>query len=120
MRRLRTFSQFSSWRYVVTLDGTDYLLRLRWHERCGSWYVDIFEPGGTPIVVGTKAVIGWPLFQGHKDLRLPPGLLMLFYLDGEGQEADTQASLGDTHSLVYVAREDLPAAPESEYGITIS
>jgi len=110
--KFRTFSDFASFEYSCTVEGTVYRFRFQFHPRCGGWYVDIMESDRTPIVMGTRVVLGWPLFEGHKDPMLPSGLTLALNMDGDLVELTEQDELGDRVRVVYVPLDEL-TAPET-------
>jgi hypothetical protein len=104
----------------VTFAEVTYRLRFRFHPRCEKWYLDLLEPDDTPILLGTPIVIGWPLWQGHQDLRIPNGLMMAFDMIGDGEELTTQEDqLGDTVRIDYVPRYELTQVPSTAESLKI-
>lgn len=77
---------------LISLDGSQYVLRARWNSRDASWYLDAWESDGkTVIAYGVKLVMGallgaqtgHPLFvngvivDDFKDTGIEAGLLDL-------------------------------------------
>lgn len=59
------------------LDGVDYVLGIRYSQREDRWYLSIYDSGESPILLGLKLVLNWPLLQAYRyDTRIPPGELM--------------------------------------------
>ena len=59
--------------YTITLDGTQYQIRLVWFELRSSWYMDIALVDGTPILQGQRVSPGAKLNAGL--LSGPPGMI---------------------------------------------
>jgi len=56
------------------LDGVDYILWFRYSQREDRWYLSIYDAGETPILLGLKLVLNWPLLQAYRyNPLLPPG-----------------------------------------------
>jgi hypothetical protein len=119
MRKFRVFPQNGAFRYVATIDGTDYLLRFKWLDRIGSWYLDFMEADGTEIFMGNRLAVEWPVLLTHRDSRKPAGILLLLDMDGEGFDMDSQLQLGDSHRLVFISYGEFPVVPD-ESGLTIT
>lgn len=113
MRRFRAFPEYGSFRYTATIDGSDYLLKFRWSDRTGSWYLDFLEPDGTEIFVGNRLVVDWPVFLTHKDSRKPEGILLLLDIEGDGYDIEEQEQLGDSHKLVFLRSDEIDVPPPS-------
>lgn len=119
MQRFRVFPQYGSFRYLATVDGIQYLLRFKWLERIGSWYLDLMEPDGTEILMGNRMVISWPLTLTHRDTRKPQGVYLLLDLDGVGLDIDAQDQLGDSHRMVFLLFEEF-VVPSVSPNLTIT
>lgn len=46
------------YRFPTTIDGSQYIFRVRWNSREVAWYFDVLEFDETPIVTGVKVVLG--------------------------------------------------------------
>lgn len=67
-------------RYTVPLDGALYEVRLTYRERTGSWYLDLWDPLGAPLLLGRRLSPNWSP-QGGVITDGPPGLLAVFGRD---------------------------------------
>jgi hypothetical protein len=65
------------WTQVTALDGVDYTLTFTYDQRESVFYLTISDAVGNDIVSGVKLVCKWPLLAGKRDVRLPPGVLMV-------------------------------------------
>lgn len=62
---------------VVTLDGRDFVMDLRFNEREACWYLSLATSDGTDLCRGIKVVGNSPLLYGrHADPRMPQGELL--------------------------------------------
>lgn len=62
---------------TTTLDGTDYVLQIRYNQRGEYYTLAIGLPDGTQLRAGAKLVCSWPLFRDVADDRMPQGVLMV-------------------------------------------
>ena len=93
--------------FTIGLDGDTYRLRLLWQERSTSWYMDIQEVDGTPILSTRRLVLGLPLTFRYKDTRLPPGEFELQDTTAQDEEAGL-FDLGSRVLLLYTEAADIP------------
>lgn len=101
----------------VTLEGVVYTLGFRWSAREASWYMDVMEADGTPILMGTKVLPGWHLGWRCKDPRFPPGAFAA--LDSSGaDEPPGLHDLGDRVTIVYLTAEEKAAARAASAGVS--
>ena len=73
--RLPLFHDVPAHSYSVVLDGVTYQIRMVYRERRRSWYVDIRDQDGDPIVLGRRLSPHW---SPDKDVSVdgPAGLLV--------------------------------------------
>lgn len=62
---------------TTELDGTSYLLSIRYNSREERYMLSISTPDGEEIAKGAALVCDWKLFSNVADDRLPPGMLMV-------------------------------------------
>lgn len=110
---LRGSSTRPTVRERVTLDGTDYLLELQWNARDAGWYLHLFTGAGDPVALGLKLVANARLGHRSRDPRMPPGMLAVVDVSGEGvdpgiDDLATDLSTGRV-GLLYLDESDLPA-----------
>lgn len=61
---------------LATLDGTLYTLEFRWNVRLGAWFMTVLDgEGTTPLLLGVRLVVDYPLAQNLVD-RTPPGYFL--------------------------------------------
>lgn len=90
-----------SYRQRTVLDGTEYILDLRWSQRESRWYLDLRSSAGALIAGAIKLVVNWPLLYRLRGVAgLPPG--ELWVVDTRPTPADPSLEeLGDSIQLVY-------------------
>jgi hypothetical protein len=97
---LPTRTDLLEYDFAIELDGTTYTIALRWNGRDSAWYLDIMDAERTPLAMGRKVVVGWPLFGRSKVAGLPPG--RLFAMDTSGADQDPgKGELGGRVQLFY-------------------
>jgi hypothetical protein len=114
---LSTFPNLPASRQTVTLESTQYRVRLTWRHRCQGWYFDLWTLDGTPLLLGRRLSAGWGPNLGLIVENGPTGFLLVRGLDGYARE-----DLGDSVQLVYYTAAELQAASTttaSEITVTI-
>lgn len=92
--------------FEVTLDDVVLTFTFKWNQRLDSWFVAVADENDEQIIGFTRIVVDWPLFAAYRDIRLPPGVLIL--VDSEGLAEDpTFETLGTRHVLTYLTEQDL-------------
>ena len=71
---------------VVSLDGTDYTIRLLWNERASRWFMTIRDADGSDLVTGFKVVADVPFAVHMLPDGLYPGLLWVLDTTGAGED----------------------------------
>lgn len=92
--------------FSVSLDGSDYTLRLDYSEREDRWFLDVLTAAGAVVVAGVKLVASWPPLRGVVGRGRPPGMLFVVCANGE---APTFSTLGRSDSLLYYSAEEVAA-----------
>lgn len=111
---VQTFPRFSNFDISMELGPTRLTLEFTWRARTKSWYLDIFEVNGNPLLLGRRLSAYWSPMYGYADL---PDIIegALFVRGIEGAQKD----LGKTLILEYYPFQDLriisgiPANPEA-------
>lgn len=92
----------TEWYQISEIDGREYVLRFYWNARYQSWYMDIGDQDGAPILEGVRLAVGIiPLGQQLVgDSRMWPGDL---YLSPQSQDDSDpgQFDLGTRVLLIY-------------------
>lgn len=87
--------------YEVTtsINNATYILGVRWNDRDGAWYLDVFQADRTPIFRGVKIVLGTYLGRGFNHPLVRDGALVA--IDTSGARRD--AVVDDLGTRVIVA-----------------
>lgn len=95
---------------TVTLDGTQFRLRLTWRHRLRGWYLDLYALDETPLLLARRLCPGWSLNLGLTIEGGPEGVLLV-----TGPDDYERGDLGGALLLWYYPRAELQAvyvAPE--------
>lgn len=101
-----TITEISAYQFQITLDGKIYIFVFRWNSVSEYWTFDILDFASTPIVVGIKLVINFPLIKRYASDLLPPGELIA--VDPSGSlDRIGRYDLGDNLAkLIYVTEQE--------------
>lgn len=77
--RLPFFHEQPAHHYSIALEGVQYEVRLVWRARTGSWYLDLRDEQGEPIVLGRRLSPSWSPALGVTEG--PPGTFYVFGRD---------------------------------------
>lgn len=69
--------------FIQTLDGVAYKFLFAWNSRDSCWYFSLFLENETPVFLGVKVVVKWPLNRRKSSIS-PPGIFIAF--DSNGQD----------------------------------
>ncbi|MFA9271618.1 MAG: hypothetical protein ACEQSX_12835 [Baekduiaceae bacterium] len=101
---------------TVTLDGTQFRMRLTWRHRLQGWYLDLYTLDETPLLLARRLSPGWSPNLGLAIEGGPDGVLLVTGFDGYVRE-----DLGESLRLRYYTRAELAAAaPEVEVPSTVT
>ncbi len=89
----------------MTLDGTQFRLRLTWRHRLQGWYLDLYALDETPLLLARRLCPGWSLNLGLAIEGGPDGVLLCTGVDGYARD-----DLGRSLLLWYYTRAELQAA----------
>jgi hypothetical protein len=87
---------------TFALEGVNYVLRLRYNERGGAWFVDVADDLGNVLAAGRKVVVNWPIVGAREtSVNLFPGWLFAF--DTSDIDLDpTEEDMGTRVQLYYL------------------
>lgn len=88
----------------AALEGVNFVVRLQWNARAGTWTMSLADADDVAIVSGLTLVVGWDLLGLVTDTRRPAGQLMLWRSDGSFVHP-ALADLGTTCKLYYYEAE---------------
>jgi uncharacterized protein YigE (DUF2233 family) len=100
---------------AVTLDGTQFLLRLYWRDRLAAWYLDLSELDETPVLLGRRLSTGWAPLAGVKVENRPDG-----YLFVRGPAEYVRGQLGVDVHLSYYSRDEVSRGIVPEFAVTVT
>lgn len=100
-----TFQGLPAHRQTLSLESTQYRLRLTWRPRLRGWYADLYTLDEAPLALGRRLSAGWGPFFGLSLPNGPDGLFVVRGLDGYAQ-----GDLGGALKLLYYTRAELAAA----------
>jgi hypothetical protein len=101
-----TSTELPSYVQRTTLEGREYVLAFDWNEREGRWFFDVLDSEETPLAVGLKVVVGFPLLRRKTDPRLPPGDFLAIDTSDTGADPGF-AELGGRVRLCYLEAAEL-------------
>ena len=52
---------------LTSLDGADWLFRVRWEDRPAAWYFDLYTADRTPVLLGQRIATNTILNRAAKD-----------------------------------------------------
>lgn len=94
------WQSFSDFQFDIALDGTVYILRIRWNPVAVAWAMDILTRSEKPMVLGNKLVLGAVIALEAQE---PPGVFVVF-----SPSVPTYTSFAEGVSdLVYISRAEL-------------
>ena len=89
-------------------------MRATYKKRLGSWYVDILQQDGTPVLMGRRITPGWSVNVGHHPDGEPGGFLIASNI-GDPYRRD---ALGSELTLTYYPIGLLKTPPPDEFAGT--
>lgn len=95
--------------FGVDLEGVTYQFTFRWNSRDASWYFDLADVEGNPLLSGRKVVLGAFLLARFRTAGLPPGEIQAVDTSGANVEAGID-ELGARVQLLYFESTELPAS----------
>ena len=90
----------------VVLDDATFTLEFQWNVREASWYMHIRDEDSTPLIMGTKVVINFPLAARSVNPKRPAGRFVAQDTT-EKQENPGLFDLGERVQLLYYAASEL-------------
>ena len=107
MIRIPTLQSVAFYSQRTTIDDTEYVLRFKWNERDGAWFMDILDEDEGALALGLKLVPGWPILYYVPPLDyLPRGDFYVYTTDGTAAEP-TLDNLGTDFELLYITPEEI-------------
>ena len=88
--------------FRTLLDDIRFEFIFRWSIREQAWYFDLLAEDQTPICLGKRLVLNWPLLSGVTSILQPLGVLMALDTVGTGIEPAID-ELGSRIQILYQA-----------------
>ena len=111
---LPLFAEPKAFRYNITLSGVNYILAFRYATRNDGWYLSIYLRDETPIRLGVRIVVNYPLFLNVVDSRLPPGLFLMLRTDDNGDQPLTIDDFNGSVKLMRLTSDSIPQSPSED------
>jgi hypothetical protein len=93
--------QIGNYLFSVSLDGTDYVIDLKYNAREDSWYFDVVGIEGNQIRSGLKCSSNWVPLRTMSNIPRPLGEIILIDTRLRPQDP-TLEDIGNTVLLGYV------------------
>lgn len=113
MASLISFSAEAFSSLVVELDGTSYVLGLKYHARANRYSLDLGDRDGNPIVADIPILLGADLLRPYRyDDRVPKGALLAFGPSlSENEIGLGELDRGARGTLVYLTAVEIATVP---------
>lgn len=93
-------SDIAAYSFRVDLDSVEYTLQFSWNSRMETWFFDIMTTDETPILMGQRVFVGFPVISRFKDELLPKG--RLYFFDTSGANLDPgRFDMGSRVLMIY-------------------
>jgi hypothetical protein len=86
---------------TFTFDGVRFTLDTYTNRADGSWYMDLSDSVGVPIVIGIALVTGLDLLYPYRYLPVPAGVLFINDLAGPRQDPGLDSFEDEEVALYY-------------------
>lgn len=108
MQVLPLTSDYARYDLTTTIEGVDFGLGVRWNERDGAWYLDVFDADGVEIATGVKVVLGAALGGWVDHWLFRAGMMRAVDLTGSGVDAG-RLDLGSRIQVVRYRLDEVEA-----------
>lgn len=99
---LPTRGDVDRYRRRYSVDGVTFTLAFAWRQRSASWYVDVLDADGAPILTGQRVSASAPLWPDRSAPGLPPGFAVV-----TGPDVYLQSQLGTDVQILYLTAAEL-------------
>lgn len=93
---------------TVTLDGTQYKIRILYNDIGDFWTLSLRTPDNSSLLEGIKAVPNFPILYPYHQPGIPPGELMVVTTDSI-QTVGRDDFTGSKATLVYITEDEINA-----------
>lgn len=87
--------------FQCDLDGSSFTFSFEFNDRDSGWYMSIADVNQTPLLLGRRIVLNYPLINIYRAAGLPAGDIVAFDSTGKNIEPDL-LDLGDRVALCYI------------------
>ena len=99
--RVPTTSDFTRYVQLTEMGERRYRIRLAWQGRSAAWYFSLYAEDGTPLVLGRKLRLAYPVLRQFVATgKLPEGHLLIPDLDRSKVEPGRE-DLGERLQVLY-------------------
>ena len=98
---LPTLTDEARYSFSIDLEDVEFKFDFEWNERAGAWLFSITDANGDVLLAGQRVIVGFPLLNRFRDIRLPAGWLEAVDTTGAGLDP-AFADLGDRVKLLYI------------------
>lgn len=89
------------YKFSITLDGTTYIINVKWNDVHEFYVIDILDSAEAPIIYGIKLTLNAELIRRYNGKGVPPGAMMV--IDSSGRlKRIAFDSFDTTAKLVYI------------------
>ena len=97
-----------SYKFTTILEQVTYQMRFNWIEKEDAWYLDLYDRGGEPLVLGHKLLYGnIVLTKYNANTEVPQGELMLLSGTSGDLLRPTFDSVSTGDILYYISSDEL-------------
>ena len=96
----------AAYRFGTNLDGVQYVIDVHWNGRDEAWYFDLMAEDETPIRMGIKITLGFPLGARSGNALLPEAFFMAEDTTAQGEDANYN-DFGTRLVVQYIPIDDL-------------
>ncbi|MEE9374554.1 MAG: hypothetical protein V3V00_15975 [Saprospiraceae bacterium] len=97
----------ASFEEEVTLDGTPFILSLKWISRSGFWTISFADREQNDLLTGRKLVHGGELLRQFTTRDLPPGMMFPTDETGNPDPILQDDFINGRMKLVYVEEDEI-------------
>lgn len=95
--------------FRVTLEGTQYKIRMLWNALGGFWTLSLYTTENVSLLEGVKAAPLYPLLKSYHKAGIPPGELRIVTLDNKLQMPGRTSFADGKASLTYMTEAEINA-----------
>jgi hypothetical protein len=105
-QRLPLIPSNPDYQFSTELDGTVYVVQVRWNDRAESWFFSLLTSDEEPLISGSAIVLGSVIGIRSLDTRVPTGTFIVSDLSGENREPGFN-DLGSRVVMSYFTEQEI-------------